>query len=90
MRSLTVDTADAEEKQVDWTFLVTLCFSSRTQQHRFSVTLGKNALNESDPAVEQTFRVEEVIIHAGYDNSEGNFNNDIGMNMSLGASVLGM
>ncbi|XP_038590851.1 plasminogen activator, urokinase b isoform X2 [Micropterus salmoides] len=64
-----------------WVLTAAHCFpeGSRTQQHRFSVTLGKNALNESDPAVEQTFRVEEVIIHAGYDNSEGNFNNDIAL-----------
>lgn len=38
--------------------------------------------------MEQTFRVEEVIVHEGFDNSQGNFNNDIGMNTSLGASVL--
>lgn len=67
-----------------------LCFSSQTKQRRFSVSLGKNALNESDPTVEQTFRVEELIVHEGFDNSEGNFKNDIGMNMSLDASVLVM
>lgn len=53
-------------------------FSSQTKHHRFSVTLGKNAINETDPTVEQTFSVEEIIIHEGFDNSEGNFNNDIG------------
>lgn len=58
-----------------------LCFSSHTKKHSLSVALGKNALNETDLTVEQTFRVEEIIIHEGFDNSEGNFNNDIGTNM---------
>lgn len=68
--------------------LVNLCFSSHTKIRRFSVILGKNALNESDPTAEQAFRVEEIIVHEGFDNSEGNFNNDIGMNRSLDASVV--
>lgn len=55
------------------------CFSPDTKGRRFSVVLGKNALNESDPFVEQTFRVEEIILHEGFDNNEGNFENDIGM-----------
>ena len=63
-------------------WLWTLCFRSQTKERRFSVTLGNNALNESDPT-EQTFRVEKVIVHEGFDNSEGNFDNDIGTNTSL-------
>lgn len=59
--------------------LVNFCFSSHENKHRFSVILGKNALNESSPATEQIFRVEEIIVHEGFDNSEGNFKNDIGM-----------
>lgn len=31
--------------------------------------------------MEQAFRVEDIIVHEGFDNSEGNFNNDIGMNI---------
>lgn len=42
--------------------------------------LGKNALNESAPAGEQTFRVEQIIIHEDFNNREQNYNNDIGMN----------
>lgn len=68
--------------------LVNLCFSSNSKTRRFSVVLGKNALNESDPTVEQTFRVEKIIIHEAFDNSEGNFNNDVGRNASLDASAL--
>lgn len=65
--------------------LVNFCFSSHEETRRFSVILGKNTLNESNPAIEQTFRVEEIIVHEGFDNSEGNFNNDIGMIGSSGA-----
>ncbi|XP_056222002.1 plasminogen activator, urokinase b [Seriola aureovittata] len=64
-----------------WVLTAAHCFpdGSQTKERRFSVTLGKNALNETDPTVEQTFRVEEIIIHEGFDNSEGNFNNDIAL-----------
>lgn len=64
-----------------WVLTAAHCFSdgSGAKTRRFSVILGKNALNESDPAVEQTFRVEEIIIHERFDNSEGNFNNDIAL-----------
>lgn len=56
-----------------------LCFRSHKNSRRFSVVLGKNALNESDSSTEQTFKVEEIIVHEGFDNSDGNYNNDIGM-----------
>ncbi|XP_026172227.1 plasminogen activator, urokinase b isoform X2 [Mastacembelus armatus] len=64
-----------------WVLTAAHCFpdGSQDKEHRFSVTLGKNALNESDLIMEQTFRVEEVIVHEGFDNSEGNFNNDIAL-----------
>lgn len=54
-------------------------YRSHQKSRRFSVVLGKNALNQSDASVEQMFKVEEIIVHEGYDNSEGNFNNDLGM-----------
>ncbi|XP_041829391.1 plasminogen activator, urokinase b [Melanotaenia boesemani] len=64
-----------------WVLTAAHCFpdGSHNKPRRFSVILGKNALKESDPAVEQTFRVEEISIHEGFDNSEGNFNNDIAL-----------
>lgn len=58
---------------------------SLTKERSFSVVLGKNALNKTELDVEQTFRVEKVVIHEAYDNSEGNFNNDIGTSTSLEA-----
>lgn len=64
-----------------WVLTAAHCFpdGSHARVRRFSVILGKNALNESDPSIEQTFRVDEIIIHNGFDNSEGNFNNDIAL-----------
>ncbi|XP_029312467.1 plasminogen activator, urokinase b isoform X2 [Cottoperca gobio] len=64
-----------------WVLTAAHCFpdGSHTKVHRFSVILGKNVMNETDPNVEQTFRVEKIIVHDGFDNSEGNFNNDIAL-----------
>ncbi|XP_051274340.1 plasminogen activator, urokinase b isoform X1 [Dicentrarchus labrax] len=64
-----------------WVLTAAHCFpdGSHAKNRRFSVILGKNALNESDPTAEQEFRVEEIIVHEGFDNSEGNFNNDIAL-----------
>ncbi|XP_071385580.1 plasminogen activator, urokinase b [Centroberyx affinis] len=64
-----------------WVLTAAHCFpdGSSTKARSFTVTLGKNALNETDRTIEQTFKVEEVFIHEGFDNSEGNFNNDIAL-----------
>ncbi|XP_028286129.1 plasminogen activator, urokinase b [Parambassis ranga] len=63
-----------------WVLTAAHCFPEGSDGKRcFSVTLGKSALSESDPSVEQMFRVEEIYIHEGFDNSEGNFNNDIAL-----------
>ncbi|XP_058476986.1 plasminogen activator, urokinase b [Solea solea] len=64
-----------------WVLTAAHCFpqGSHDKPRRFSVTLGKNALNETDRTVEQNFRVEKIIVHEDYDNSEGNFNNDVAL-----------
>nr|XP_020514975.1 tissue-type plasminogen activator-like [Labrus bergylta] len=64
-----------------WVLTAAHCFpdGSHTKERRFSVSLGKNALNETDLYAEQTFRVEQIIVHEGFNNSEGNFNNDIAL-----------
>ncbi|KAM3591930.1 uncharacterized protein V6R79_009629 [Siganus canaliculatus] len=64
-----------------WVLSAAHCFpdGSLTKSRRFSVVLGKNAVNESDPEVEQSFRVEEIIVHEAFDNSDGNFKNDLAL-----------
>ncbi|KAK5851273.1 hypothetical protein PBY51_002078 [Eleginops maclovinus] len=64
-----------------WVLTAAHCFpdGSQTKVRRLSVTLGKNVMNETDPIVEQTFRVEEIILHDGFDKSEESYNNDIAL-----------
>lgn len=64
-----------------WVLTAAHCFpdGSDSKPRRFAVTLGKNALNESEPTMEQTFKVEKIYIHENFDNSDGNFNNDIAL-----------
>lgn len=64
-----------------WVLTAAHCFpdGAQTKLRRFSVILGKNALNKTDLDMEQNFRVEEIILHEDFDNNEGNFNNDIAL-----------
>uniref|UniRef100_A0A8C2YX56 trypsin n=1 Tax=Cyclopterus lumpus TaxID=8103 RepID=A0A8C2YX56_CYCLU len=64
-----------------WVLTAAHCFpdGSNSKRRRFYVILGKNVMNETDPTVEQTFRVEQIILHDGFDNSEGNYDNDIAL-----------
>ncbi|XP_057214135.1 plasminogen activator, urokinase b isoform X2 [Triplophysa rosa] len=64
-----------------WVLTAAHCFprGSRTNKNQLSVFLGKNTINETDLQREQKFRVSEVIIHEHFDNTDGNFNNDIAL-----------
>ncbi|PWA21550.1 hypothetical protein CCH79_00003229 [Gambusia affinis] len=64
-----------------WVITAAHCFPEGSQmRHRdFSVTLGKNAINESDSTVEQTFRVEQIFIHELFNHTDQNYNNDIAL-----------
>lgn len=64
-----------------WVLTAAHCFpdGSHRKSRRFSVVLGKNALNESKPNMEQKFGVEQIIVHEDFDNTDGNFNNDIAL-----------
>lgn len=46
---------------------------------RYSVYLGKNAINETDTVKEQQFNVSNLIVHENYDYTVQSYNNDIGM-----------
>ncbi|XP_064171026.1 urokinase-type plasminogen activator-like [Anguilla rostrata] len=69
-----------------WVVTAAHCFpdGTETKLHRLSVFLGKNAVNETDYEREQKFRVDELIIHHGFDNSDGNYNNDIALLKIIG------
>ncbi|KAA0724876.1 Urokinase-type plasminogen activator [Triplophysa tibetana] len=64
-----------------WVLTAAHCFphGSQMMKNHLSVFLGKNAINETDLQREQKFRVSQVIIHENFDNTEGNFNNDIAL-----------
>ncbi|TNN03367.1 hypothetical protein fugu_000396 [Takifugu bimaculatus] len=64
-----------------WVLTAAHCFpdGSHLKTRRFSVVLGKNALNESKSTTEQKFGVEQIIVHRDFDNTDGNFNNDIAL-----------
>lgn len=59
-------------------YLFSFVFSTQTKLYKLSVFLGKNAINETDVQREQEFSVSELFIHEHFDNTDGNFNNDIG------------
>ncbi|XP_065116717.1 plasminogen activator, urokinase b [Paramisgurnus dabryanus] len=64
-----------------WVLTAAHCFSDgpQTRLSKLSVYLGKNALNETDLQREQKFRVSELIIHENFDNTDGNYKNDIAL-----------
>ncbi|KAM6951686.1 urokinase-type plasminogen activator-like [Aplochiton taeniatus] len=64
-----------------WVLTAAHCFpdGSQTKVRKLSVTLGKNAINETSYITEQTFQVAELFVHEQFDNSEGNYNNDIAL-----------
>ncbi|CAL8303073.1 unnamed protein product [Lota lota] len=64
-----------------WVLTAAHCFpdGAATKAHRLAVILGKSALNETKPSSEQTFQVEELFVHKLFDNSEGNYDNDIAL-----------
>ncbi|KPP70640.1 hypothetical protein Z043_110508 [Scleropages formosus] len=64
-----------------WVLTAAHCFpeGSYTDSAKYTVFLGKNAINETDPTREQSFIVEEVIIHEAYEESGQAYNNDIAL-----------
>ncbi|KAK1166492.1 tissue-type plasminogen activator-like [Acipenser oxyrinchus oxyrinchus] len=64
-----------------WVLTAAHCFPKgpNTKPDQYSVYLGKDALNATDSLKEQKFYVKNVILHHGFDNSQGSFNNDIAL-----------
>ncbi|XP_052469014.1 urokinase-type plasminogen activator [Carassius gibelio] len=64
-----------------WVLTAAHCFSSgkRTQVRKYSVFLGKTAINETDSVKEQQFDVSKLVVHEDYDYTTENYNNDIAL-----------
>lgn len=53
-------------------------YSEKTKIKKYSVYLGKNAINETD-SKEQKFSVSKLVVHSDFDYKTENFTHDIGM-----------
>lgn len=64
-----------------WILSAAHCFpdGAQTDVHKLSVVLGKNAINETNSEKEQEFSVSELFIHEHFDNTDGNYDNDIAL-----------
>ncbi|XP_042565422.1 tissue-type plasminogen activator-like [Clupea harengus] len=65
-----------------WVLTAAHCFPKRklSKMHELSVFLGKDAINETDRAQEQHFRVKQIILHEDYREETGiDFNHDIAL-----------
>ncbi|XP_056327064.1 plasminogen activator, urokinase a [Danio aesculapii] len=64
-----------------WVLTAAHCFPTgkRTQINRYSVVLGKNAINETDQDKEQKFTVSRLVIHKDFDYSTENYTHDIAL-----------
>lgn len=72
-----------------WVLTAAHCFHDITDARkmaRITVYLGKNAINETDPTTEQSFRVRQLINHHGYHGAQtgSDFNNDIALLQIVG------
>jgi len=52
--------------------------SKDTKIRRYSVILGKNAINETNSDIEQRFTVNKLVVHEDFDYTTENFTHDIG------------
>lgn len=56
--------------------------SRRTSKDQYTVYLGKDATNQTDLKKEQKFKVIKLVLHEDFDNTEENYNNDIGTHLT--------
>ncbi|XP_051772387.1 plasminogen activator, urokinase a [Ctenopharyngodon idella] len=64
-----------------WVLTAAHCFPSgnNTQKNRYSVILGKNAINETNPDKEQEFKVSKLVVHEDFDYTTENYTHDIAL-----------
>lgn len=64
-----------------WILTAAHCFpdGKKTRIMRYSVYLGKSAINETDTIKEQQFNVSKLVVHENYDYTAEDFNNDIAL-----------
>ncbi|TRY99564.1 hypothetical protein DNTS_032878 [Danionella cerebrum] len=64
-----------------WVLTAAHCFPQgrSTQIKRYSVYLGKNAINETNPVKEQQFTVSKLVVHEDFDYTTENYNHDIAL-----------
>ncbi|XP_067241362.1 plasminogen activator, urokinase a [Chanodichthys erythropterus] len=64
-----------------WVLTAAHCFpyGGRTQINRYSVILGKNAINETNLVKEQQFNVSKLVVHEDFDYTTENYTHDIAL-----------
>ncbi|KTF84319.1 hypothetical protein cypCar_00028410 [Cyprinus carpio] len=64
-----------------WVLTAAHCFpgGKNTQIKKYSVYLGKNAINETNSVKEQQFVVSKLVVHEDFDYTTENYNNDIAL-----------
>lgn len=64
-----------------WILTAAHCFgnSKRTNLKDYTVYLGKNAINETNPSEEQMFKITKLVIHENFDHFAEDYNNDIAL-----------
>ncbi|XP_051507527.1 tissue-type plasminogen activator-like isoform X2 [Myxocyprinus asiaticus] len=64
-----------------WVLTAAHCFTSgmNTKTNKYSVYLGRNAINESNPIKEQQFTVSKLVVHEGFNYKTQNFTHDIAL-----------
>ncbi|CAM4726801.1 unnamed protein product [Leuciscus chuanchicus] len=70
-----------------WVLTAAHCFPAGkdTQKKKYSVILGKNAINETNSVKEQRFTVSKLVVHEDYDYTTENYNHDIALLKIVGS-----
>ncbi|KAG1951052.1 plasminogen activator, urokinase a [Pimephales promelas] len=71
-----------------WVLTAAHCFPAGkdTKIRRYSVILGKNAINETNSDIEQRFTVSKLVVHEDFDYTTENFTHDIALLKIVGSN----